>query len=83
MSVNIQAKLINFGTLVVEAHSEGNLSQIFYLGPKFYFMKSRNLVAKNSKQLPVFCDKIKTRTQIKILRHGSLQINVIHKITKL
>ena len=32
--------------LVVESHSEGTVSQIFYLGPSFYFMKSRKLSSK-------------------------------------
>ena len=28
---------------VVKVHLEGTVSQIFYLGPSFYFMKSRKL----------------------------------------
>ena len=28
---------------VIEVHLEGTVSQIFYLGPSFYFMKSRKL----------------------------------------
>ena len=31
---------------VVEDHSEGTVSQIFDLGPSFYFMKSRKLSCK-------------------------------------
>ena len=31
--------------LVVESHSEGTV--IFYLGPGFYFLKSRKLSSKN------------------------------------
>ena len=37
---------MKFVTLVVGCHSEGTVSQIFYLGPSFYFMKSRNLCSK-------------------------------------
>ena len=33
-------------THVVEGHLEGNVSQIFYLGLSFYFMKSRKLSYK-------------------------------------
>ena len=34
---------MKFGTLVVKANYEGTMSQIFYLGPSFCFMKSRIL----------------------------------------
>ena len=37
------AKTITFGTLIVDGHLEGTVSQIFYLGPSFHFMKSRKL----------------------------------------
>ena len=37
---------MKIGRLVVENHSEGTVSQIFYLGPRFYFMKSRKLSCK-------------------------------------
>ena len=40
------------------------------------------MVAKNDKKFPVFSHKIKSRTLIKILRHGSLQMNVVYRITK-
>ena len=36
-----------FGTHVVEVHLEETLSQIFNLGPSFYFMKARKLSGKN------------------------------------
>ena len=45
-SVIIGAKLIKFVTHIVKAHLEGTVSQIFYLGPGFYFMKSRKLCLK-------------------------------------
>ena len=38
--------ITRFGTYVVKYHSEGTVSQIFYLGPGFYFMKSRKLGCK-------------------------------------
>ena len=37
---------MKFVTFVVGCHSEGTVSQIFYLGSSFYFMKSRNLCSK-------------------------------------
>ena len=37
---------MTIGRLVVKSHLEGNVSQIFYLGPSFYFMKSRKLSCK-------------------------------------
>ena len=41
-----EAKFIKFGTLLVGCHLEGTMSQIFYLGPSFYFMKSRKFSSK-------------------------------------
>ena len=38
------------------------MSQIFYLGPSFYFMQSRKKVLKNAQKLPIFFNKIKTKT---------------------
>ena len=46
------------------------MSQIFYLGLSFYFIKSRKLSLKNYQKLPVFLNKIKTKPYIKNLRHG-------------
>ena len=43
ISVIHGAKIIKFGTHVLEDYSEGTVSHIFYLGPSFYFMKSRKL----------------------------------------
>ena len=40
------ARFIKCGTLVVGDHLEGAVSQIFYLGPRFYVMKSRKLCCK-------------------------------------
>ena len=34
---------MKIGTHVAKTHSEGTVSHIFYLGPSFYFMKSRKL----------------------------------------
>ena len=41
------AKFMKFGRHVVKGHSEGTVSQIFDLGPSFYFMKCRTLNVKN------------------------------------
>ena len=38
---------MKFGRHVVKGHSEGTVSQIFDLGPSFYFMKCRKLNVKN------------------------------------
>ena len=46
ISVIDRAKVTKFGTPLVEGHSEGTVSQIFNLGPSFYFMKSRKLSCK-------------------------------------
>ena len=46
ISVIYGPKITKFGIHVVEDYSEGTMSQIFYLGPGFYFMKSRNLGCK-------------------------------------
>ena len=59
------------------------MSQIIDVGPSFYFMKSRKIIMKTLLNLPVFCHKIKTRTYIKMLRHGSLQMNVLSMSLKL
>ena len=46
ISVIIGAKLIKLCTLVVNAHWEGTVSQIFYLGLSLYFMKSGKFSCK-------------------------------------
>ena len=52
---------------------QGTVSQIFYLGLSFYFIKCRKFCLKH---------KIKTKPLIKNLRHGSLHMNVINKPVK-
>ena len=47
---------------VDEGHLEGSVSQMFYLGPSFYFMQSRKKSYKNYQKLPVFLNRIKTKT---------------------
>ena len=56
------------------------MSQIFDIGPRFYFMKYRKIIMKNNKNLPVFLHKKKTKAYFKILRHGCLQMNVINML---
>ena len=53
------------------------MSQIFYLGPSFYFINSRKLSLKKYKNVPIFYHKIRTKALIKDLRHASLEGNVI------
>ena len=48
ISLNIQVKIMKFETDVENIHNEGTLSQIFYLGPSFYFIR------KNGKLLVYF-----------------------------
>ena len=43
ISVNNCGNLMKFGRHIVKVHSEGTLSQNFYLGSSFHFMNSRNL----------------------------------------
>ena len=40
ISLNIPLMLVKFGIHVYECHLEGSVSQMFYLGPSFYFMQS-------------------------------------------
>ena len=40
------AKFLTFDRLVVGCHLEGTMSQISYLGPSSYFMKSRKFRCK-------------------------------------
>ena len=40
---------------------QGSVSQIFDLGPSYYFINVENFDAKKDKKLPVFCNKIKTK----------------------
>ena len=46
MSVIYGTKYKKKSYIIVEGHSEGTVSQIFYLGPRFYFMISRKLSCK-------------------------------------
>ena len=63
---------------VYNIHLKGTMSQNFKIGPSFLFM------SKNGKIFLLFFHnyfsrfhKIKSRTYIKNLRHGSLQMNVL------
>ena len=40
ISFNISWMLVKFGIHVYECHLEGSVSQIFYLGPSFFFIQS-------------------------------------------
>ena len=46
ISVIHGAKIIKLSIHLAEHHSEGTMSQIFDLGPSFYFMESRKLSLK-------------------------------------
>ena len=49
-----EAKITKCCTCVVDGHSEGTVSQIFDLGPSFYFMKSRKLSCRKYKKVSRF-----------------------------
>ena len=40
ISFNIQCTYLKFGIHILECQLEGRVSQIFYLGPSFFFMQS-------------------------------------------
>ena len=44
---------------------EGTMSQIVYTSPHLFFIKCRKNIQKNNQKLPVFLQKIKTRTEKK------------------
>ena len=46
ISFNIPEKLMKFKIHVLEGHSEGIVSQTFYLGLRFYLMQSRKKSSK-------------------------------------
>ena len=54
ISVIYGANITIFGTHEVDDHSEGTASQIFYLGHRFYFMKSRKLGCKKELKVSRF-----------------------------
>ena len=56
ISVIHGAKITKFGTHVVKDHSEGTVSQIFYLGVSFHFMQSRKLSCKKMVKCSPFFD---------------------------
>ena len=69
--------------LILDTMMEGTMSQNYDLGPRFYFMKCRKLGLKKClKVTRLFCDKIRTKTLIKNLRHGSLHMNVLSMCLK-
>ena len=49
--INNGAKFIKFGRLVVAGPSEGQVSQILYLGPSLHFMKSKTFSCKKMTNL--------------------------------
>ena len=62
---------------------EGTVSQIFYIGPGSISIKSRRKYSKKYiKSCPFFLHKIKTKTSNEILRHSSLNVNVIYSHKK-
>ena len=60
-SINIQLTLLKLYEAVLDIKMEGMLSQIFYLGPSFYFIDLENLFYKFLTMFADFGHKIKTR----------------------
>ena len=59
ISLNISLRHLTFVVLIDNTHMEGILSQIFYLGPSYLFMKSRkNILQKIAKSYPFFQHKM-------------------------
>ena len=50
ISFNIPSTFLISLIYVDEGHMEGSVSQIFDLGPSFYFMRSRKKVLKNDQK---------------------------------
>ena len=51
---DISSKCLKFSIHVDEGHLEGTMSQISYLVPSFYLIKSRKLSFKKYKKFPEF-----------------------------
>ena len=82
ISFPMRYKLFKFSTYIHEIWMQGTLSQNLYLGPTFDFIKCRNLNIKKLQKVTLFSHKIKTRTQIIILRLLSLIKNLKGKHRK-
>ena len=54
ISVAIAATYLKFQNIVSDILMEGTVSQIFYIGPSFYFMKCGNLVFKKYQKVSRF-----------------------------
>ena len=54
ISLNIVNTALKFGIYDLCNVLEGSVSQILYLGPRFYFMLFRNLCLKNSQKVTRF-----------------------------
>ena len=77
---------LTFSVHVGKTQMEGSVSQNFDKRLSFYFIVYRRWHFgkkwKKYQKLPVFCSKIKTRTQIKNLRDASLDKNVFYSYAK-
>ena len=69
--------------LILDIIMEGTVSQIFFIKVLVIFLCDlENYLKKFCKQFPDFWHKIKTKTSMKILRHGSLWMGMKNKDTK-
>ena len=54
--------LFKFVSVILDIIMEGKVSQIFYLGPSYYFIVFRERFFKILQNISVFLHKIKTKT---------------------
>ena len=54
ISVTTQDIAMKFCMTILHIHSEGSVSEIFYLGPSFYFMRFRKLSCQNIQKVTRF-----------------------------
>ena len=79
----MQVPTMKFCISIVNIAIEGTLSQIFDIRPSSIPIKFRNNIQKNYvKSYPFFSIKKTTKTSNKILRHSSLDVNVIYSHKK-
>ena len=86
ISLNKRRTCLKTAIHVHETHLGGRVSQNFDIGLSLNLTASRKgdfeKSAKKSQKLPVFCSKIKTKTNFKSLRHPSLDEHVSYTYRK-
>ena len=62
ISLNTKDTDLKFVRYIHHIYTQGSVSQIFNLGPSFYFIESRKLSLKKDQKFPVILHKMKTKT---------------------